>query len=124
MIDSSFSFRNFCSEKPVGLRVGRHVTLWRVALSAEKGAEIQIGDYCYIANSSLLCSERLTIGSEVRTILLVGFLGGFTTFSTFVGETGRLTADAQWFVAGANLLLQNVVGLAVFFLGLAVGRAL
>jgi len=65
VVDSSFCFKQFCSEKPVGLRVGSHVTIWRASLSVEKQAELWIGDYCYIANASLLCAERVTIGSYV-----------------------------------------------------------
>jgi acetyltransferase-like isoleucine patch superfamily enzyme len=65
VIDSSFCFKHFYSEKPVGLRVGSHVTIWRASLATEKNAAIEIGDYCYIANASLVCSERISIGSYV-----------------------------------------------------------
>ena len=71
-----------------------------------------------------LASERWAIGGEVRAVVLVGFLGAFTTFSTFMSETGQLLMDSQWLIAGVNVLVQNAVGIAVFLLGLAVGRVM
>ncbi len=69
-----------------------------------------------------LAAERMAMSPEVRTIVLVGFLGSFTTFATFMSESYRLLADAQWLPAIGNLLITNITGLGVFILGLAVGR--
>lgn len=68
--------------------------------------------------------ERATITGEARIIVLTGFMGAFTTFSTFVFETAQLLRDDQWFLAFANFSLQNFVGLAALFIGLAIGRLL
>ncbi len=65
VIDSSFCFKHFYAKGPVGLRAGSHVTIWRTSLAADAGALIEIGDYCYLANASLVCSERISIGSYV-----------------------------------------------------------
>jgi acetyltransferase-like isoleucine patch superfamily enzyme len=65
LIDSSFCFKHFFSTLPVGLRVGNHVTLWRTALSTEENGLIEIGDYCYITNASLVSSEKILIGNRV-----------------------------------------------------------
>lgn len=65
VIDSSFCFKHFYSTQPVGLRVGKSTTIWRASLAADEGGRIEIGDYCYIANASLVCSERIRIGSRV-----------------------------------------------------------
>lgn len=70
-----------------------------------------------------LATERMSMSPEVRTIILVGFLGSFTTFATFMSESHRLLADAQWLPAVGNILITNVTGLGVFILGLFVGRA-
>ena len=64
-IDSSFCFKHFYSKLDVGLRVGRCTTIWRASLAADDDGVIEIGDYCYIANASLVCSERIEIGSRV-----------------------------------------------------------
>lgn len=65
VIDSSACFKHFFSRRPVGLRIGSNVTIWRASLAAEENGLIEIGDYCYIANASLVCSERISIGSYV-----------------------------------------------------------
>lgn len=69
-----------------------------------------------------LAEERLVIGGDTRLVLLVGFMGAFTTFSTYAFETGAMLRDAQWGLAVANVVAQNVLGVVAFFLGLALGR--
>lgn len=66
--------------------------------------------------------ERFLISPEWRTVLLVGFLGALTTFSSFVFETGELLRDTQWRMVIVNVVAQNGLGLISFFLGLFVGR--
>ncbi|MBK5269380.1 MAG: acyltransferase [Bacteroidia bacterium] len=63
--DSSFCFKHYYSGLPTGLKIGNNVTLWRTSLAAEENAFIEIGDYCYISNASLVCSERISIGNYV-----------------------------------------------------------
>ncbi len=71
-----------------------------------------------------LAVERNLISGEARLIILVGFMGAFTTFSTFMFETGQLMRDSQWLLVAGNLLAQNLVGLVAVFLGWALARAL
>ncbi|HEY1408350.1 MAG TPA: CrcB family protein [Promineifilum sp.] len=71
-----------------------------------------------------LVEKRLVISVETRVILLSGFLGGFTTFSSFMFETGSLISEAQWSLATLNLGAHMVLGLGAMFLGLAAGRAI
>ncbi len=71
-----------------------------------------------------LMESRLSISGETRTIILVGFMGAFTTFSTFAFETTQMLRDSQWLWAAGNLTVQNFVGIAALFLGLAIGRLL
>lgn len=65
VLESSFSFKHFFSALPVALRVGNGVTFWRTSLSTEEKGLIEVGDDCYIANASLVCSERISIGKRV-----------------------------------------------------------
>jgi acetyltransferase-like isoleucine patch superfamily enzyme len=65
VIDSSFCFKHYYATAPVGLRVGRRVTIWRTALSVEPGGVVEIGDDCYLANAALVCSCRITLGARV-----------------------------------------------------------
>jgi CrcB protein len=71
-----------------------------------------------------LAEERLLISGETRSIILTGFMGSFTTFSTFSFQTAEFLRDSQWFSAGANIVGQVLVGLACVFIGLAVGSRL
>ncbi len=59
----------------------------------------------------------LLIREEYRVALLVGILGGYTTFSTFGRETFLLAADGEMGYAMTNLLLCNAVGLGAVWLG-------
>jgi fluoride exporter len=69
-----------------------------------------------------LADDRLIISGQTRFIILTGFMGAFTTFSTFAFETGELLRDSEWRDAALNLLTNNVVGILGVFLGIAVGR--
>jgi hypothetical protein len=60
VIDSSFCFKHYYATGSVGLRVGSNVTIWRASLAVDADAVIEIGDYCYIADASLVCSARIT----------------------------------------------------------------
>jgi len=65
VLDSSFCFKHYFSALPVGFRAGSNCTFWRTSLAAEENALIEIGDHTYIANASLVCSEKISIGSHV-----------------------------------------------------------
>lgn len=69
-----------------------------------------------------LVEQRLVMSVEMRVILLTGFLGGFTTFSSFMFESAALITDGQWGLAALNMGGQLAAGLVAVFLGLAVGR--
>ena len=58
------------------------------------------------------------VSPEVRLLVMVGLLGGFTTFSTYGLETLQLLRDGEWLLGMGNVLLSNVVGLAACWLGL------
>ncbi len=66
---------------------------------------------------AVLLTGPFLVREEVRLALLVGVLGGYTTFSSFGRETIALIHDGQWLFAGLNVLISNVVGLAAVFLG-------
>ncbi len=69
-----------------------------------------------------LFESRWGLSGEARTIIFIGFLGAFTTFSGFMLETTELARDAQWLSAAANLLLQNGLGAVALYGGLVASR--
>lgn len=68
--------------------------------------------------------ERLPLDVEWRALLIIGFLGAFTTFSTFSWETLALIEQAQYAKAVGNALVSVVACLAATWLGVVAGRAL
>ena len=78
---------------------------------------------CFVAGCLwILAESRTSFSGEVRAAVFIGFLGAFTTFSTFMLETGNLLRDGEWSWALMNLSLQNGIGLTALFFGIAVGR--
>lgn len=69
-----------------------------------------------------IAEERALISTEARILLLTGFMGAFTTFSTFMFETGMLIRDTQWVLAFGNVAAQLFVGLLCLFAGFALGH--
>lgn len=72
----------------------------------------------------ILLLERLTIGPEWRALLLIGFLGAFTTFSTFSIETLNLIEQADYLKAGLNMLLSVAACMLAVWAGVVLARQL
>lgn len=68
--------------------------------------------------------ERSLLPPALRPVVLTGFMGAFTTFSTFAFESHALLRSGQVFWAAANLGGQVVLGVLGVALGLAVARIL
>lgn len=64
-----------------------------------------------------LAQEKQMLSPEAVVFLLIGLLGGFTTFSTFGYEIFALLRDAEVFRATASVLLHVVAGVALVWLG-------
>lgn len=68
--------------------------------------------------------ERAAIPADLRVGLMVGLLGGFTTFSSYCLELSRLLEESEYLYAALYFCLSNALGLAATILGLAVTRYL
>lgn len=66
--------------------------------------------------------HRLTLSIQARAFLLVGLLGGFTTFSTYAFESLVLVRDGRAGLALLNVAGQTLLGLAAIWAGLFVTR--
>ncbi len=72
----------------------------------------------------ILTIEKLTIDPIWRLFFAVGFLGSFTTFSSFSYETIALFQDGEYFKGITNILLNNVFSLSAGIAGLISAKAL
>ena len=78
---------------------------------------------CFIAGWVYVMFEnRWPVSGETRTIILVGFMGAFTTFSAMILETGVLLRSTEWLYAAANIALQNGVGFISLWAGMTLAR--
>ncbi|MGH9750294.1 MAG: fluoride efflux transporter CrcB [Candidatus Polarisedimenticolia bacterium] len=70
-----------------------------------------------IGGLSELAEARAFLSPEARALVVVGFLGGFTTFSAFGNETFNMLRDGAWGVAAANVALNVVPSLTAVWAG-------
>ena len=66
---------------------------------------------------AVLSEEKLLLGPNMRLLLMVGFCGAFTTFSTFIFETANLMHDGETFRAFLNVLASVILGFILFRVG-------
>lgn len=71
-----------------------------------------------------ILGQRHSFPPFLRPLLMVGFLGGFTTYSTFAWETLRLGQAQEFAAAAANVLLHVSLGLVAAWLGLYIAQRL
>lgn len=69
-----------------------------------------------------LGESRMLLSTETRIILLSGFMGAFTTFSSLIFESGELLRQAQYAYAALNICGETLLGFACLALGMALGR--
>lgn len=69
-----------------------------------------------------ITENRIPVSVQTQLLLLTGFMGAFTTFSTFAFDTSVFLRDSQWLLAAGNFVGQNALGVACVFLGFFVGR--
>lgn len=66
--------------------------------------------------------EYVPISSNMRSLIFIGGLGAFTTFSTFAFESLNLFRDGDISLGVANILLMDIFGLLLGLLGIILGR--
>ena len=71
-----------------------------------------------------LFTEKFMVSPQVRLFLVVGFLGAYTTFSTFEYETGNLLKDGEWSIALANVILSVIAGFVALKLGELIAKSI
>jgi len=71
-----------------------------------------------------IADAKSWVGPNERLLLMTGFCGAFTTFSSFIMETSSLFHEGQPGFACLNVTLSVVLGFLLFRLGAVVGRAI
>lgn len=80
---------------------------------------------CFVLGLFATLAMRATWGEQWRLLVAIGFVGAYTTFSTFEYETLQLIAEgARWRAAAANVLGSVAAGFGAVYLGVVAARAL
>ncbi|MBN2135413.1 MAG: fluoride efflux transporter CrcB [Acidobacteria bacterium] len=80
---------------------------------------------CFLAGLIWTIFENnAAVTKDVKILVLVGFMGAFTTFSAFILETGALAQSSGMLYAVANIALQNILGFTALFAGMALGKVI
>ncbi len=80
---------------------------------------------CFIVGLlTTVLTERFLPHPAVRMAITVGFVGAYTTFSTFAYESVRLGQNGALGLAAVNVVSSIVVGFAATWAGIVLGRAL
>ena len=67
-------------------------------------------------------TERFNLDPAWRLLLVVGFLGGYTTFSSFEWETFTAMRDGEWWTGMFNVVGSVMLGYAAVWLGAMLAR--
>lgn len=68
--------------------------------------------------------ERPWVHPQARLLFAIGFVGAYTTFSTYTYESLRLMMDGQFALAAFNIFGSVVLGLVAVFAGVALGNSI
>jgi CrcB protein len=85
---------------------------------------INVSGSFFIGLLMTLMTERFMENPQWRLMLVVGFLGAYTTFSTFEYETGALLKDGEWLFASLNVIMSVFVGFIALKLGEVIAKSI
>jgi CrcB protein len=78
---------------------------------------------CFLAGLGWsLFENKWPFAAQARIAVMIGFMGAFTTFSSYILETQNIIRVADWFPAAGNFLAQNGLGFIALFCGITLGR--
>ncbi|HTP08009.1 MAG TPA: fluoride efflux transporter CrcB [Anaerolineae bacterium] len=112
--------------------IGANVRYWLGAwIDAQFGLRFPLGTFIINLTGSLLLGfiatiaiERALIDPRWRLAIAVGFIGAYTTFSTFTYESVKLLEAGSYGLAALNVLGSTLLGLLGATIGIAIGRAI
>ena len=71
-----------------------------------------------------LTEERFLLSPTVRTMIQIGLIGGFTTFSSYGLQTFTLLRDGELGLAILNVIASNILGLSMVWIGYVLAKVL
>ena len=115
-----------------GAILGANTRYWLADWASQKwGANFPFGTMLINLSGSLLlgffmtlATERFLIDPRWRLLVAVGFLGAYTTFSTFTYESYNLIFKGQWIPGLFNLFGSTVLGLIAVGIGVYLGKSI
>jgi fluoride exporter len=72
--------------------------------------------------ATTLLTERLVVHPNWRFLVPIGFIGAYTTFSTFEMETWRAVTEGAWLVGALNVVGSVLAGYVALWLGVVLAR--
>jgi CrcB protein len=73
--------------------------------------------------ATTLLTERLVVNPQWRFLIPIGFIGAYTTFSTFELELFRANTEGAWLIGGAYLVGSVIAGYVALWAGVVLARA-
>lgn len=83
---------------------------------------VNISGALLLGITATVLMERINVSEALRLGLLVGLLGGYTTFSTLSLDSVNLIQDGRWWLGLANLVLSGAAGMLAAWAGQQVAR--
>ena len=103
----------------LGSALGGVLRFWLSALMGERLGAMHLGTVFVNVSGSFVIGFIAALGPMPFTqqLLIIGVLGGYTTFSSFSLQTLELANAGRWSAAGANVALSVALSLAAVWLG-------
>jgi CrcB protein len=114
----------------VGGALGSVLRFWVGSYVSDRlGTRFPYGTFVINVTASFLIGFVITVLAERtdwspnwRYLIPIGFIGGYSTFSTFEYETFRALQEGELLISGLNVALSVVVGFLSVWLGVITGR--
>ena len=103
----------------LGSALGGVLRFWLAAMMGDKLGAPHLGTVFVNVTGSFVIGFIAALGPLPwkQQLLMVGLLGGYTTFSSFSLQTLELAHEGRWATAGANIILSVVLSLLAVALG-------
>ena len=101
-----------------------------IYIASRYGTRFPLGTFvinisgCFLIGLILTLLARTTASAYWRYLIPIGFIGAYTTFSTFEYETLRAIQDGQLMTGMLNVVLSLIIGFIAVWAGMALGRVM